>query len=219
MTGRPTGVAASLVALRERPAFVVAVSGTSGAGKSTLIARTASRLGGAAHLHFDDYIVLGNDIEEITIWLDGGGNPDWLATPRLVADLRRLMTGNAVIRPNGARGVQPAPVIIVEEPFGRSRAEMAPLIDLAVHLEVPPEVALARRVLREIQAHAGSGSGGHAEWLAGTAGQLQAFLAVGRDAYRAAERSAREVADLVLDGLRPTDELAEQVIAQIASRR
>jgi uridine kinase len=202
-----------------RPAFVVAVSGTSGAGKSTLITQAASRLVSATRLHLDDYIILGNDVEEITDWLERGGDPNGLTTPRLVADLRQLIGGRAVITPRNARLVNPASVIIVEEPFGRSRREMAPLIDLAVHLEVPPEVALGRRVLRAIQAHAGSPlGGGYADLVADIAGQLQAFLAIGRKAYQAAERSARGAADAVLDGLRPIDELIEWLVAEIRSR-
>jgi len=210
--------AAGMAAAAElaRPACVLAVSGTSGAGKSTLIAETASRLGGATRLHFDDYIVLGTDIAEITAWLEGGCDPNWLTTPRLVADLRQLIAGKAITRPNDSRLVHPAPVIILEEPFGRARREIAPLIDFAVHIDVPPDVALGRRILRDIQTQAESGQVSHAALLRDISGQLQSFLAVGRHAYRAAERSARESADLVLDGLRPADELAAQVLAQIA---
>jgi uridine kinase len=205
---------------RGGPAFLVAVSGISGAGKSTLIDMAVDRLDSATRLHFDDYIVLGNDIGEIMAWLRAGGDPNRLATPRLVADLRRLLAGSSVVPTLCAKPVHPAAVVILEEPFGRARREIAPLIDLAVHLQVPLDVALGRQLLRTIRSHSGKGSdGGGVDLIADIEGQLQAFLAVGRDAYLAAEGFAREAADLVLDGLRPADELVERLLSEIGSRR
>jgi len=196
--------------------FVVAVSGTSGSGKSTVIARLLDHLGEATRLHFDDYIVLGNDVAEITAWLEGGANPNWVETPRLVEDLDRLVGGNLFPRCDDDAPLHPAPFVILEEPFGRARDEMAPLIDLAVHLEVPLDIALGRRILRAIREEAAAT---HAELVADIEDQMQAFLHGGRAAYQAIDRSARGAADLVLDGLLPAEDLARLIFVEIDRRK
>ncbi|CAO3439381.1 hypothetical protein [Azospirillum doebereinerae] len=200
----------------EPPTLVVAVSGPSGAGKSSLIEAAASRLGNAARLHFDHYITLGNDIGEITAWLEAGGDPNGIMTPRLADDLRRLIGGGWIERLHDRTRIGPAGLVIVEEPFGRSRAEIGGLIDVAVHIDVPSDVALARRTLRLVGDRSVLGD---AAVLAEVDGQLRAFLAVGRDAYRAADRAARAAADLVLDGMQPVDALAETLLSVIAGHR
>ncbi|HEX8572384.1 MAG TPA: hypothetical protein VF759_06505 [Allosphingosinicella sp.] len=202
-----------------RPAVVVAISGTSGAGKTTIIDGLAARLGEATRLHFDDYLVLGNDVEAIVAWLAEGADPNWVETPELAADLARLAAGHPVARPGGGAELRPAPFIIVEEPFGRARREMAPLIDFAVHLEVPLEIALGRRLLRAIRAlPVAEPQVGHAELVADIEGQLNAFLAIGREAYLAADVAARGAADLVLDGLQPPDSLVDRLASELALR-
>ena len=202
-----------------RGALVVAVSGTSGAGKTTIIDGLAARLGEATRLHFDDYLVLGNDVGEIVAWLAEGADPDRIETPELAADLTRLAAGHPVARPGGGAVIRPAPFIIIEEPFGRARREMAPLIDFAVHLDVPLDIALGRRLLRAIRAlPVTDPPGGHAELVTDIEGQLDAFLAIGRDAYLAADRAARGAADLVLDGLQPPDALVARLASELAQR-
>ncbi|HYH19571.1 MAG TPA: hypothetical protein VD995_13225 [Azospirillum sp.] len=217
---------------RPGAALVVAVSGPSGAGKSSLIEALAARLGDAARLHFDHYVTLGNDVGEITAWLEAGGDPDRVATPRLASDLRRLIDGGWIERPHdgshdgfhdgshdgphGRTRIGPAGFVILEEPFGRSRAEVGALIDFAVHIDVPPDVALARRTLRLIAARPTMGD---AAVLGEVEGQLRAFLAAGREAYLAADRAARAASDLVLDGMRPVDALVEELLSAIAARR
>ncbi|HEY0836031.1 MAG TPA: hypothetical protein VGE72_19155 [Azospirillum sp.] len=201
---------------RRGPTLVVAVSGPSGAGKSSVIEAAAARLGDTARLHFDHYITLGNDIGEITAWLEAGGDPDHIATPRLASDLQSLIDGGWIERPHDRARIGPADFVILEEPFGRSRAEVAALIDFAVHIDVPADVALARRTLRLIGERPALGD---AAVLDEVAGQLRAFLAVGRDAYLAADRAARAAADLVLDGMRPVDALADELLAAVADVR
>jgi uridine kinase len=196
-------------------AYVVAVSGTSGAGKTTLVDQVSALLANSTRLHFDDYVNLGNDIAVIQGWLAGGADPNELRTPEFAAALRRLRGGETLTLPNGRGTVAAAGIVMVEEPFGKSRLELAPLIDLAVHLEVPPDVALARRSLRLVEVEAAADP---LQGLEAVAGQLRAYLAAGRDAYLAAARAARDSADLVLDGMLPTQELAAALVGEIRRR-
>ena len=196
--------------------FVVAVSGTSGGGKTTLVKKTAALLGDVVRLHFDDYIFLGNDPSEIRAWLEAGADPDHLKTPRLADDLRKLRSGEATRPPDGSGVIEPAGFVLLEEPFGRSRGDVAPYIDLSAHIELPADVALARRIVRAIEEREQPDPG---QMLAHIQHDLKAYLLAGRESYEAANRAARESADLVLDGLRPADELAAELVAEIRRRR
>jgi uridine kinase len=199
---------------RNGSSFVIAVSGTSGAGKSSLISTAAALLSSAVRLHFDDYVTLGNDIAQIRAWIDAGASPDEIKTPVLAVDLRSLISGEPIRPPNAGHMVHPADYIMLEEPFGRSRLELAPFIDLTVFIDVPPDVALARRIIREIAAQ----QNGTEHLVGEIEGQLRAFLAIGRDAYLAAARAARESADIVLDGMLPIDELAAALVDEVRRR-
>ncbi len=198
--------------------FVVAISGTSGAGKSSLMHAIAARYSSVALMHFDHYIVLGTDGGDIQGWLDAGADPNLIETPQLVMDLEALKAGRPVIPPGGGQ-VDPAPLILLEEPFGRYRSAITSQIDLSVHLELPHDIALARRSLRSVRAVAdGAGHHEHVHALADLMGQFAAYLGPGREAYQLAEVFAREVADRVLDAMRPVDELAGDSIALMVER-
>lgn len=132
----------------------------------------------------------------------------------LAADLRRSSRREAIRLPNAGSLVAPADVIILEEPFGRSRLELASLIDFAAFIEAPADIALARRLLREIETFRNE----PASLVGAIEGQLRAYLAAGRDAYLAATRAARESADFVLDGTLPIDALAAALAAEITRR-
>jgi uridine kinase len=206
---------ATVPAIRRRlKAFVVSVSGTSGAGKTTVIEKAAALLPSVAVLRFDDYITLGNDIAQIRAWVDAGADLDEIKTPMLAVDLRKLSAGEAIRLPETGRRIEPADFVILEEPFGRSRLELSSLIDFAVFIEAPPDIALARRTLREIE----TWQEDPARLIGAISIQLQAFIAVGRDAYLAAARAARQSADVVLDGMQSIDALAAALVGEINRR-
>lgn len=124
--------------------YVIAISGNSGAGKTTLVHQLVSLFGNAVSLLLDDYTE--DAIYPPTLdWLNGA-NPDEFITPQFVANLKSLRDGRSIIHPESKAKIFPAEYIILEEPFGRSRTVMKDLIDYHVQVQIPPELALARRV-------------------------------------------------------------------------
>jgi len=110
------------------------------------------------------------------MWLDAGADLNEIKTPTLAVDLRKLSAGEAIRLPDTGRRIEPADFIILEEPFGRSRLELSSLIDFAVFIEAPPDIALARRTLREIE----TWQEDPARLIGAISIQLQAFIAVGK---------------------------------------
>jgi uridine kinase len=198
-----------------RQPYVVAVSGLSGSGKSSVIQRTLELLGDAVAIQFDDYASVGAFPEDLKEWLARGADVDAFQTPHLANDLRTLRSGASVTLP-GERGVVlPAAFILVEEPFGRMRAEMAPLIDFAAHLEVPADMIFARRLLRRLEEerHLGDALYGRLE------NDLHRHLAEGRELDARGAVAIRAAADVVLDGMRTVDEIAQTLAEHIRERR
>lgn len=199
--------------------LVISVSGASGAGKTTLVRETVRRLGeGAAVLFFDAYAATSHYPPDMGQWLRRGADPAAWRTPRLAKDLRALKEGIPVVLPDEKTRVAPAPFILLEEPFGRARPEMASLIDLAVFIDLPLEIALARRLLRTLSAkrfqEAPEAAADHLR------DYLNRYLNEGvRELYLAAAGIARRSSDVVLDGKLSADALADTLVEMMRQAR
>jgi len=183
--------------------FVVAVSGISGAGKTSVIQRALELLGDACALYFDDYRQVSTYPPDLKEWADRGADAGEWKTPHLASDLRAM-------REEGT----PA-FILVEEPFGKMRREMADLIDLAVHLDVPADVLLVRRLLRRL------GEERHLfgdQLLDQLRRDLHDYLSTGRALGALGAMAVKDAADVVLDGTQSIEAIAETFVAEVRQR-
>lgn len=199
-----------------RRSYVVAVTGTPGGGKSTLARRLAARLGDAVTLHFDRYEGEPDNTgpRDLREWLERDGHPDAWQRPRFVADLRRLRGGEAIADPRDGARRGPAAHVVVDEPFGRVWSPIRELLDFVVCLDVPLEIALARRVLRTANAVADSARF-HEDIKQG----MTQYLNGGRESYARVLALVRAEADLVLDGTAAPEQLAEAASNAIQAQR
>ncbi len=153
------------------------------------------------HCTFDDYADVSQLPEDLVDWMERGANPDEWRTERLVADLATRINGSG-----------PDTVIVVEEPFGRARTPMRDLVDLAIHIDLPLGISLARRLLRDFVPESGElyepGTARLREYLA-------RYLRGGGAAYQAIDQLARETSDVILDGLLDRSELVDPATRQV----
>ncbi|WP_040951446.1 uridine kinase family protein [Gorillibacterium massiliense] len=140
--------------------FVVAVSGYSGSGKSKLVIELAKVLANSVPLFFDDYASRKDFPESIADWIHSGGNPNDIKTPLLREHLICLINGESVIvdkkigwaeeygivKLKEEIELKPGKIILLEEPFGKQREEVADLIDFVIYLDISPELSLGRRI-------------------------------------------------------------------------
>jgi hypothetical protein len=200
------------------PGFVIAIGGAAGAGKTTLVKKVAGLLGDAAALHFDDYqtvAVYPHFPAEMRRWVAAGKDMDAWHIPQFLADLKALRRGQAITLPANQGEVKPARYIVLEEPSGRARAGLRELIDFVALLDLPLEIALARKVveyfdycLKELPA---------AELAPAVRKGIDYFshYPLAREYYLTIVERVKQDCDLVLDGTRPIDELAQEVVAAV----
>jgi len=191
--------------------FVITVSGVSGAGKSSTVRAVAVLLGNASCFYFDDYGEAMLQPDDGLRWIAAGADLTEFVLPQFGADLRRLKQGETVITPTNRR-VEPDAFLVVEEPFGRGRKDMADLVDFSVCLDLPMEVALARRLLDVTERWDGTAES-RLQWMNG---YLKSYLFEGmRDVYTAINEWVKTNADLVLDATLPIDQNAQTVVEAV----
>jgi uridine kinase len=191
---------------------VIVVAGPSGSGKTTLVEHLAVLLGHATQVYFDDYAAVSTYPADMAHWLATGADPNQWQTPRLAEDVQALRAGSAVVHPDGTTVLQPTRYIVMEEPFGRERREMAPLIDFVAVIDVPLEIALARRLRRNL-------SKGRAEQVLQDVDEyLEFYIAVGSTLYGVVNSRALASCNQAVDGRQPSEQLAEQIATAVRRR-
>lgn len=199
-----------------KPVFVIAVSGIPGAGKSTLIQSVSQAFGSATTLHFDDYGGTSVFPEDFSTWLASGGDPDEWKTPDMVRNLHKLRAGLSASHPRSGITIEPTPIVILEEPFGRARQEVRAHVDFAAHLRVPLDVVLVRlvrRMLAEDMLCAEAERQGCAQVVENL---FRMYLADGwRELMQHTEELAAGCADIILDGMQNSEDLTAQLVEKV----
>lgn len=193
--------------------FVIVISGAAGAGKTTLVRKVADLLDDAAVLHFDDYKSVANypKLSEMSQWIAEGNDLDAWEMPQLLDDLKALRAGKAVSLPDKSE-VKPAKFIVLEEPSGRERKGLRELIDFVVLLDIPLELALARKVVEELSACLVNVPPDQLAQAIQNGIYYFSHYPLARAYYLTCIERVRQDCDLVLDGTRPTDELAQEIV-------
>ena len=204
--------------------FVIGVAGGSGSGKTALCRALAGALGPArvATLCHDAYY---RDRSELPAAERAALNydvPDALDTPLFLEHLRALRAGLPARPPRYCFSthrrigedavVEPRPVLLVEGILLLHDAEARRLLDVALFLDVPDGLRLARRIARDTSERGRT-----------RRSVLSQFEATVRGAHAAYVAPTKAFADLVLSNIGRVDRVAELaagvVREQLARRR
>jgi uridine kinase len=205
---------------------VVVISGSVGSGKTTLAERLAELLGGVPVLTFDHYERYAEWPQDIDRWIREGADPNQVSIPRMKEDLLSLLEGESITHPLDDRIVNPAGTILVEEPSGREREEIAATIDLLVYVDVPQDVCVIQVIERALGLGLGTTASDFERTIGGESREdLERRLkAVAfwlshyrrmRPAYVGVSGVVKQRADVVVDGTRPVDDIAREVLDAI----
>lgn len=176
--------------------ITIAIASVTAGGKTTAANELARRLSNANILHFDDYSFAGT-VEDFHRWtLDGADYHAW--------NLQRLANDIVRIRDSGI-----CDYLILDYPFAYRHAAIAKFIDLACFIDTPLDVALARRILRDMPDASGDD----------IRRDLQRYLGRARIAYAQMLADILPSSDCVIDGMLPTCDIAAEILHAIRQKR
>lgn len=195
-------------------AFVIGISAVSGGGKTAVTKRLAEVLGDAVALHFDDYDDT-NVHPEYPGWFTDGADFDEFETPVFTKHLKTLKAGRSVMYPVGGVVVSPAKYIVVDAPLGRAHTKSGRFIDFMVFIDTPLDIAMARRILRNIEREADWSPEESIEYVKD---EMTGYLTHARPIYENHQDQMRHTSDLIIDGNLSVDDIVDIIGTEIASR-
>ncbi|MDF2652184.1 MAG: hypothetical protein K0Q73_7989, partial [Paenibacillus sp.] len=138
----------------------------------------------------------------LTKWVSEGCNPNEFVTAKMIEDLQVMR--NQKVEDGW---------VIVEEPFGRGRIAMNGLIDFVVCIDIPLEIAFARTIKRaalNVQENIEI-----SVLLRNITEFVDQYLDVSRDSYAIVNENVKKDCDLIVDGMKEIDVLANEIITAL----
>lgn len=186
---------------------IIGIGGVSGAGKTAVTIALSERLNNALAIFWDDYDMLTKAPGDYVAWYKNGKNyVEWDA--RDLADtLKKLKRNETFTCPAIKKMLKPTPIIVFDAPLGYKHEQTGKYIDCFVFLDTPPDVALARRILRDCCNSETSAEKKFERIKA----NLEHYLNLSRDVYLDAYH-LKDVCDLSVDGTKSIDEVVDLIV-------
>ena len=189
---------------------VVGITAVGGGGKTAAARRLAGVLGDAVAIHFDDYDETNVHPADLQRWFADGADYDAYQTPLFTRHLQTLKAGHSIFYPIGGTIVGPASYVVADAPLGRAQSDSGRLIDLLVFIDTPLDVAMARRILRDIELAD--------EPLQHVIAELAGYEARARPIYEHFQERMRADSDLIIEGTLGIDVVVERMRSEVESR-
>ena len=185
--------------------YVISINSVSGGGKTT-VARLVQESLSAVLFCFDDFDDTNVHPDDLYEWTKRGGNLLEFDCPGMVDAVEQVLKQDTITH------------VVLDYPFGRDHPRFCEIIDLAVFIDTPLDVAMARRILRD---YAVESVASPDERLESLRVEMAHYLEKARYPYLDTNRH-KETSDLILDGCNTPAELRDGVLARVsttASRR
>ena len=179
--------------------YVITINAVSGGGKTALARLIRESLPASTLFCFDDFADTNIIPDDLYEWSKRGANPLEIDCPGMREAVEQAMKKGGL------------EYIVLDCPLGREHPRFSQLIDLAVFIDTPLDIAMARRILRD---HTSESSISPETRLRQLRAELTHYLEKARypylEAYKQKNRS-----DLVLDGWSGLEDMRDQVLAKI----
>lgn len=168
---------------------VIAIAAVTAGGKTTTVNEIKRKLQNVHTLHFDDYTFEG-EVDDFYQWVHNGADYNvWNLEP-LERDILKIQEdGNC-------------DYLILDYPFAYCNEQIRKYIDVAVFIDTPLDIALARRILRDM----GDASGDEIR------GDLEGYLKYARAAFVQMQKDILPSSDYVIDGTMTIGNIVENIV-------
>jgi len=167
---------------------IISVAAVTAGGKATLVNELKKHLKNVRSLHFDDYTFRG-EVDNFYEWVMQGADYN-------VYDLSPLINDICEIRKSSD-----CDYLILDYPFAYCHDEMSKYIDYAIFIDTPLDIAMARRVLRDMK----DSSADEIRF------DMEMYLKYARVAYVQMLKDVLPSSDYVIDGTKGLEEMAEEL--------
>ena len=182
--------------------FVISINSVSGGGKTELATALHKSLPDSSLFRFDDFDDSNIYPVDFYDWSRRGGDIEEFDSPGMQVAVQAEIHRGTVKQ------------IILDFPLGRRHSCFCDTIDLAVFIDTPLDVAMARRILRDYTINRDESP---KETLNRLHNDMTRYLTRARYPYLDTYKDKAH-SDLVLDGCRSLDDLKNDVIAVLKSR-
>ena len=173
---------------------IIAIGAVTAGGKTTIVNAVKDKLPKTAALYFDDYTFEG-EVEDFGKWLSEGADCEvWDLSP-LKADTEKLISSGKY------------EYLLLDYPFAYLHKMMRDYLDTCIFIDTPLDIALARRVLRDMKDASADD----------IRIEMDSYLKFARPAYIHMLETVLPSSDHVIDGTKDIGEIVDEVIKIISN--
>ncbi|MBQ9383978.1 MAG: hypothetical protein IJT87_07050 [Ruminiclostridium sp.] len=175
---------------------IIAIGAVTAGGKTTVVNAIKARLPGTASLHFDDYSFVGEP-DDFTQWVS---KPEefynvWDLSP-LKADVDRIINSGEY------------DYLLLDYPFAYKNKMMKDYLDCCIFIDTPLDIAMARRVLRDMKDASADD----------IRNEMNTYLNSARVCYVQMLKDILPTSDYVIDGSKDLEDMINEVMEIILKR-
>lgn len=197
---------------------IIAVAAPVGGGKTSYVREIANTLKNASIISYDHYENLTEKpVESIMEWLRNGGDFNDFEFRNLAEDLKKLKNNETVTDPVTRSQIFPEKYIIFEMPLGKAHSKTAVYIDLLIWIDLPPDVALARKI-KEFTESFLIKDGDYRNSILWLDNYLANYLYITREVLKIQREKVSPEADIIIDGEKDFKEMIQYCVKEIRKK-
>lgn len=166
---------------------IIAIGAVTAGGKTTVVNELKKQIPNTKSLHFDDYTFEG-EVDDFHAWIKQGSDYNvWNLNP-LIKDILEMKKSDN-------------DYLFLDYPFAYCHKALSEYIDCAIFIDTPLDIAIARRILRDMNNATGEE----------IRKDLEIYLKYARIAYVQMLKDVLPSSDYIIDGTKELSETTDEI--------